>query len=107
MNFELDGMLVVMAKIDADAESEMDTVRGKLAELQTMADAVVERKWKKLESLWAENGFTKCLHCNGFGKMERFDSGYMRRFQLREWNGCTKCGGNGNDVAGMGFVKKE
>jgi uncharacterized protein (TIGR02996 family) len=36
-----------------------------------------------------------CGTCQGTGAIERLDSGYMRRFGLRQWNGCKACGGEG------------
>lgn len=77
-------------------------------------DAVISKATEKLEeihksarelinSILKNNKKTRCPKCDGYGKIERLDSGYMRQFGLREWNGCTNCGGDINKE-GKGFI---
>ena len=43
----------------------------------------------------------RCQACNGWGRIRRLDASYMRRFGLREWDGCEACGGD-RDRPGTG-----
>src|SRR4051812_9578316 len=51
-------------------------------------------------------GYILCRDCDGTGAIERLDSGYMRKFRLREWDGCINCNGS-KDIKGYGFVTKK
>lgn len=64
-------------------------------------DAIRELSRRVLAAMTRE-----CPRCRGYGAIERLDSGHMRRFGLREWNGCQACGGS-REVKGIGFTLTE
>lgn len=78
-----------------------------LAEVGNSHEAKITKINGKIMS-WSERllkyaGKAWCEACDGTGALERLDSGYMRRFRLRERDGCKRCGGNSSDVKGRGF----
>lgn len=79
----------------------LDTI---LKGLRDAADREIEDLNRKAEKVIADlrvyedthlkaHGMKRCPDCDGTGAIQRLDAGYMRRFGLREWNGCEKCGG--------------
>lgn len=67
-------------------------VEDMLAHMESVVDLELRKHNKK-----------RCGKCNGYGKIERLDSGYMKRFGMREWDGCSDCGGD-HEKSGRGFV---
>jgi hypothetical protein len=59
------------------------------------------------DGIFLINDVIRCPKCDGFGKLERMDSGYMRKFGLREWDGCKTCGSTKPEEAGRGYIPKE
>ncbi len=72
--------------------------------LSQEAEQLLSQAETKADEMLAAAGRIRCVVCSGHGAVERMDSGYMRRFGLREWNGCQNCGGDGNEKRGKGFV---
>lgn len=66
-------------------------------------DAATELLLTRIESFCKLQGVTVCPKCQGIGREMRLDAGYMRRFGLREWDGCPECGGD-RDIEGRGFL---
>jgi hypothetical protein len=60
----------------------------------------------KRDKLFQSSGVIRCPKCQGFGKLERLDSGYMRKFGLREWDGCKTCGSTKPEEVGRGYILK-
>jgi len=91
-----------------DLEKQMEKIRSECQELihalEVKAQLTAEEAEKKLREAVARAGFHWCGNCNGTGAIERLDAGYMRRFGMREWNGCESCGGDGHEKRGKGFV---
>lgn len=50
-----------------------------------------------------ESGRTVCPKCDGCGAIRRLDGSIMRKFGLRDWNGCANCGGD-RETPGKGFI---
>lgn len=75
--------------------------------LQMQAEETVAALGFEIDSILSHHGKNRCPKCAGTGAVERLDSGYMRRFGLREWNGCVNCGGDGNERRGRGYVDKQ
>jgi hypothetical protein len=95
-----DDLAAKMADIRDRAEHDIDAIR-------EMATSIREAEDRDVAMVISEAGRDVCPACRGFGAVERMDSGYMRRFGLREWDGCTRCGGNGGEIRGRGFVGRE
>ena len=74
--------------------------------LQKEADDLTTMAESSIDELLASEGKMRCGRCGGHGAVERLDSGYMRRFDLREWNGCESCGGDGHEKKGCGFITR-
>lgn len=90
----------ILEKIRDKADAGIELLRRKSVE-------IVDKMQKEIDETIKINGKHKCLSCDGTGAVERLNSGYMRKFGLREWNGCLNCGGNGNDKRGFGFIDKK
>ncbi len=72
--------------------------------LQKLARDLTAAIQEKVEKAITDSGKIICPQCNGFGKVQRLDSGIMQKFGLRDWDGCKKCGGDGSAVSGRGFI---
>lgn len=92
---ELLSMFLKHARDQADVD---------LQKLQEQADLVLENLRAGEEALFARYGKKRCPKCNGTGAIQRLDAGYMRRFGLREWNGCSNCGSTDQEERGRGYV---
>lgn len=78
----------------------------KLTHLQKQANQLIKNLEARLKSMVSARGFQWCTDCDGTGAIERLDSGYMKRFGLPEWDGCSACGGTTNE-RGYGYVRRE
>jgi hypothetical protein len=84
-----------------EAERELVTMQ---ANAEAALKSRVERYRAEVKAAIEAVGKVVCSKCAGLGMRERIDSGYMRRFGLRDWDGCDACGGNGNDRRGRGWL---
>jgi hypothetical protein len=73
--------------------------------LQGQAEKLFEAHRRRHDSILARHGRRRCPDCAGTGAIEKMDAGYMRRFGLREWNGCERCGSTRRDQRGCGHVE--
>lgn len=78
----------------------------KLASLQKNAQVLAEKYPQHIAEAIRVAGFVVCPECGGHGKKERLDSGIMRKFGLRQWDGCETCGGDGREFPGRGFIEE-
>ncbi len=85
------------------AEKEMDeafaTADKRVKEVEEMFD-------QKLSKVFKKSGVTRCPDCQGRGRIRRPDSNIMRKFRMREWDGCKRCGGT-RETKGRRFLTKE
>jgi hypothetical protein len=75
----------------------------KIELLEDQAQQAAINTEEELRAAVHKAGYTWCGNCNGTGALERLDAGYMKRFGLQPWDGCTCCGGN-KENRGRGFV---
>lgn len=57
---------------------------------------------KEINRLCLSENREMCQYCQGQGAVLRMDAGYMRKFGLRDWDGCPRCGGDG-EKRGRGY----
>jgi DnaJ-class molecular chaperone len=92
---------------DEEVSAALETMRAeakkRLAALRLDAEGVVNTHHREVDVFLRTQERRRCLRCDGTGGVERMDSGYMRRFGLREWDGCPDCGGDG-EKKGKGFL---
>lgn len=93
-----DALLEEIAAYRNRCQSEVAICHERIADL-------VEECERRIKKAIEESGRKLCPTCHGHGAIQRLDAGYMRRFGLREWNGCPDCGGDGHEVKGKGFVE--
>lgn len=95
--------------LDANLRVVRESAVHKMREAEkTFKDRVLEvheELFDKEEGLFLQHHKVRCRLCDGTGAVERMDSGYMRRFGLREWDGCKACGGEA-DRRGRGYVAR-
>ena len=94
-----------MTSLDETLRQMREQTAKTLAALQAQADRLVAESQADLRQLVADHGFAWCDACDGTGAVERPDAGHMRRFGLREWDGCRKCGG-GRETRGKGYLSR-
>lgn len=75
--------------------------------LEDRGRRVLEELSASIDRILSASGRYRCMTCNGTGAIERPDASYMRRFGLRDWNGCLACGGDGGENRGRGFLNDE
>ena len=99
-----------MAITDDELLSELDSIRrtaeARLDGLRKRSVEVVDELYEDLIHSIKSAGRIPCDVCGTTGKVARLDAGVMRKFGMREWNGCKNCGGDGNEVSGRGFLEK-
>lgn len=99
MNAKLDKLLkMVHDKFQNDTKQIEDRMNAEF-------DLVVEEANRLREQHLKNHGKKNCPKCSGHGAVEKMDAWAMIRFNLREWDGCTNCGGKG-EKRGTGYVNK-
>lgn len=99
-----DQISMLKDRLTADVEAVIRELENSLRKVSHM---IISKLDYHVDRIFKDNGKTRCLRCQGTGAVERLDSGYMRKFGLREWDGCESCGGDGNEVKGKGFIDAE
>lgn len=93
---------------DIRIRGQIERLRSNLEDFITKRQDEIEEQLaahrKKIDALYLEEGVYRCPQCNGHGATQRLDSGYMKKFGLREWDGCGRCGGDGNEIKGKGYL---
>jgi hypothetical protein len=92
--------------ITSEIKSARDTAERCIRALQRQAEKVLAELDDDIDAILSRHGKKRCPKCDATGAVERLDSGHMRKFGLREWNGCDKCGGDGKEKRGRGYVDK-
>lgn len=89
--------------LDNELRQIREAAEARLMALQARADEIVQTCQLNLRAAVLAAGFKWCKKCDGTGAIERLDSGYMKKFGLRPWNGCKACGGGG-ETKGKGYL---
>jgi DnaJ-class molecular chaperone len=74
----------------------------RLSALQEQATKAIVDSEKEIDGILANHGAVRCERCEGTGARERLDGSFMRRFGMRDWDGCEYCGGE-SETRGRGF----
>lgn len=90
--------------IDKELQRLLRRADKKLDSLRLESQKVVEQYEKDFDAILAKYGKTRCPMCSGTGAVARLDAGYMKRFGLREWNGCAVCGSANEEEKGRGYI---
>lgn len=90
--------------LDEKIEELQRATESRLDSLRRQAEDVVRGHRTLFDEILRSHGFSRCQKCDGTGAVERLDSGYMRRFGLREWDGCATCGSNSREERGRGYL---
>lgn len=99
----MDESELALAIDDARREAQ-DALESVSRQFEDHVERIRERRDARIRELVIAAGKLICPDCRGHGEVQRLDAGYMRRFGLREWDGCNRCGGY-LDRRGCGFVE--
>jgi DnaJ-class molecular chaperone len=93
-----EALVAEIRAVEDAAQKEIRRLEGKITSVSAQCTKDVNR-------IILAAGKAICPDCLGVGAVERLDGSYMRRFGLRDWEGCEKCGGKG-ETRGRGFVER-
>ncbi len=95
-------LAAAVSKIRDDGQKRLDDLN---AVMESRVDEIGKDVDWRITCLLKDSGRFKCPQCKGLGYVFRLDAGYMRRFGLRELDGCSTCGGE-QEKKGMGFISQ-
>lgn len=93
----------IKEQIDALRNDSQNTLQKLADSYNKDTDDIFKNFDLEIKTLCEQAGKKVCDQCRGYGCSMRLDASYMRKFNLREWDGCKKCGGTSN-VKGNGYV---
>lgn len=92
--------------LDERLQKLEEELAGKKKELADFLETFYRAYERKKDGLYKLYDAVRCPRCEGFGRLERMDSGYMKKFGLREWDGCKYCGSTKPEESGRGYILK-